>query len=148
MEPNEWYQGVWGKRVTDDDALFELMGLQVFQAGLSWNMIVNRRDAFRAAFHGWDVGMVAGMGLEDVERLMQDRAIVRNRKKIEACVVNALTVQSIQREHGSFCDWHYSPERGAELPELQKTLRRTFSFLGPEIARMFLMASGRIPLPD
>ena len=81
----EWYATeIWGKRVEDDDALFEIMSLQVFQAGLSWRMILSRRDAFRGAFRGWLIDEVAAMGPDTVERLLQDASIIRNRKKVEA----------------------------------------------------------------
>ena len=71
----EWYATeVWGKRVADDDALFENMNLQIFQAGLNWRMILARRDAFREAFHGWRVDKVAGMSAHDVSRLLQNAA--------------------------------------------------------------------------
>ena len=145
----EWYATeVWGQWVDDDDALFEIMALQVFQAGLNWRMILVRRDAFRKAFHGWSIGKVAGMGPRDVTRLLKDASIIRNRKKIEACVANARIIQDIRREHGSFCNWFYEVLEGTELPELQGTLRKTFRFMGPEIARMWLMACGRIPPHD
>ena len=104
----EWYSSeVWGKRVEDDDALFEVMSLQVFQAGLTWRMILARRDAFRKAFNGWNIGAVAAMGPETVELLLQDPSVIRNRKKIEACIENARIIQEIQRRHGSFCGWYH-----------------------------------------
>ena len=141
----EWYSSeVWGKRVRDDDALFEIMSLQVFQAGLTWRMILARRDAFRKAFNGWNIGAVAAMGPDTVELLLQDSAIIRNRKKIEACIENARIIQEIQRRHSSFCGWYYDGLEDEDLAGLQKTLRSTFKFMGPEIARMWLMASGRI----
>ncbi len=78
----EWYRNdIWGKQARDDDALFEVMSLQVFQAGLTWNMILARRDAFREAFHGWRVDAVANMGPQEVDRLVQDPSIIRNRRK-------------------------------------------------------------------
>ena len=136
---------VWGRRIEDDDALFEIMNLQVFQAGLNWRMIWAKRDAFRQAFGGWKIDTVADMGADAFERLMNDASIVRNRRKIESCIANAAIVQRIQKEHGSFCNWFYSVLNGDDLGALQKELRRTFKFMGPEIARMWLMASGRIP---
>ena len=90
----EWYATeIWGKRIDDDDGLFEIMCLQVFQAGLTWHMILARRDAFRAAFDGWRIDSVAAMGPEAVDALIGDASIIRNRKKIEACIRNAQTVQ-------------------------------------------------------
>lgn len=142
----EWYAAtIWGKRVDDDDALFEIMSLQIFQAGLNWRMILARRDAFRDAFHQWRIDRVAAMSPDDVDRLLHNPSIIRNRKKIEACVANAATVEQIKIDHGSFCRWFYDVLEGDELEPLQKTLRKTFKFIGPEIARMWLMASGRVP---
>ena len=142
----EWYATeIWGKRIDDDDGLFEIMCLQVFQAGLTWRMILARRDAFRAAFDGWRIDSVAAMGPEHVDALLGDASVIRNRRKIEACIANAQTVQGLQREHGSFCAWFYDVLPGDDLGELQRALRATFRFMGPEIARMWLMASGRIP---
>ena len=145
----EWYATtIWGKRSESDDALFEIMSLQVFQAGLTWRMILARRDAFRKAFHGWRIEKVAEMSPVRVDRLLQDASIIRNRKKIEACVANAQVIQGIQGEHSSFRRWFYDVLEGDDLARLQKELRKTFKFMGPEIARMWLMASGRIPDND
>ena len=140
-----WYVNeIWGRRSTDDDALFEVMSLQVFQAGLTWRMILDKRDAFRSAFAGWKIDAVAAMGPDDVERLRQDGGIIRNRLKIEGVIENARRVQAIRDEHGGFCRWFYEELEGHEYPPLAQELRRAFKFMGPEIARMWLMASGRI----
>ena len=148
-ELEEWYsQQVWGKRASQDDALFENMGLQVFQAGLTWRMILARRDAFRDAFIGWNIDAVAAMGPDTVDALVKDAAIIRNRKKIEACIENARIIQGLRQQHGSFCRWFYHVLEGETLAELQKALRSTFKFMGPEIARMWLMAAGRIGQED
>ena len=141
----EWYRyEVWGKPVEDDDALFEIMSLQVFQAGLTWSMILARRDAFRKAFLGWKIEAVANMGPDSLATLLQDSSIIRNRKKIQACIENARIIQDIQQQHGSFCAWFYRGLKENDLAGLQKQLKATFKFMGPEIARMWLMASGRI----
>lgn len=141
----EWYaEKIWGKRVEDDNKLFEIMSLQIFQAGLSWRMILARRDAFRKAFKGWRISKVARMNSRYVETLLQDASIIRNRAKIEACIANASIVEGIQKEHGTFCNWFYNVLEGDDLVDLQKTMRKTFRFIGPEIARMWLMACGRI----
>ena len=140
-----WYSTtIWGKRQEDDDALFEVMSLQVFQAGLTWSMVLQRRDAFRSAFRGWKVDEVANMDPEAVDSLVEDASIIRNRRKIEACIANARTIQSLTTEHESFCHWFYNVLPGNDLAELQATLRKTFKFIGPEIARMWLLASGRL----
>ena len=141
----EWYsKEIWGQRATGDDALFEVMSLQVFQAGLTWRMVLSRRDSFRAAFADWKIDAVAAMGKPDVERLRADPGIIRNRQKIQAVIANAGIVLGIQKEHGTFCDWFYGQLPGSDYPSLQKKLRATFKFMGTEISRMWLMASGRI----
>ena len=141
----EWYsKEIWGKRCANDDALFEVMSLQVFQAGLTWRMVLSRRDSFRAAFDGWKIDAVAAMGPADVARLREDSGIIRNRQKIQAVIANAGIIQRIQKEHGAFCGWFYDVLPGTEYPSLQQELRSTFKFMGPEICRMWLMATGRI----
>ena len=141
----EWYVNtIWGKRVNDDSSLFEVMSLQVFQAGLTWKMILDKRDGFRAAFANWDIDIVAAMGPGDLEALRNNAGIIRNRLKIQATIENARTVRKLQAEHGSFCNWFYDILPGDSYPNLQKDLQSTFKFMGPEIARMWLMASGRI----
>ena len=87
---------------------------------------------------------MAGFGPAEVEALRNDPGIIRNRLKIQASVENARTVLALQSDHGSFCNWFYNLLEGTEYPALQKTLRSTFKFMGPEISRMWLMASGRI----
>lgn len=145
----DWYaNAIWGKRLTCDDTLFEVMSLQVFQAGLTWRMILNRRDGFRSAFSNWCIKAVAGFGASEVEVLRNDPAIIRNRLKIQAIVENARTIVAIQREYESFCNWFYNVLDGEEYPPLQKMLKQTFKFMGPEISRMWLMASGRITMEE
>ena len=145
----DWYaNAIWGNRLTCDDTLFEVMSLQVFQAGLTWRMILNRRDGFRSAFSNWCIKTVAGFGASEVEVLRNDPAIIRNRLKIQAIVENARTIVAIQREYESFCNWFYNVLDGEEYPPLQKMLKQTFKFMGPEISRMWLMASGRITMEE
>jgi DNA-3-methyladenine glycosylase I len=142
---SDWYStDIWGKRIERDDDLFEIMSLQIFQAGLNWRMILARRDAFRNAFYGWRIAKVADMNSRHLDRLLMDASIIRNRKKIEACIANARVALGFQRAHVSFCHWFYEVLEGDNLSELQKTLRGAFRFMGPEIARMWLMACGRI----
>ena len=141
----DWYRDtIWARRLNDDDALFEVMSLQVFQAGLTWKMVLDKRDAFRRAFRDWKIDRVADMGPDDVEALRQDPAIIRNRLKIEGVIENARRIQALRQEHGTFCRWFYDILPGGEYPALQKELRGAFKFMGPEISRMWLMAAGRI----
>lgn len=143
--PGDWYiNTIWGRQLTDDDTLFEVMSLQVFQAGLTWRMILNKREGFRSAFANWNVKTVAGFGPAKVESLLNDSTIIRNRLKIHAVIENAAKIIDLQNRHGSFCNWFYNVTQGSEYPSLQKTLTKSFRFMGPEISRMWLMASGRI----
>ena len=84
-----YHDEVWGTRTYDESALFEALTLGVFQAGLSWSIVFGKRDGFRKAFHGFDVAAVAAMTERDVDRLLQDPSIIRNRAKILATVENA-----------------------------------------------------------
>lgn len=92
----------WGREVTDDDVMFEFLTLESAQAGLSWITILRRRDGYRRAFAGFDPRKVAEFTEEQMERLMQDPGIIRNRAKIRAAVSNAKLFLALQREFGSF----------------------------------------------
>ena len=84
-----YHDEVWGTRTYEDSAMFEALTLGVFEVGLSWSIVFRKRDAFRKAFHGFDVAKVAAMTEHDVDRLVQDASIIRNRAKIQATVDNA-----------------------------------------------------------
>ena len=89
-----YHDEVWGVRTHDESALFEALTLGVFQVGLSWSIVFAKRDAFRNVFHGFDVAKVAAMTARDVERLVQDASIIRNRRKIQATIENAGAMRS------------------------------------------------------
>jgi DNA-3-methyladenine glycosylase I len=89
-----YHDEVWGTRTYDESALFEALTLGVFEAGLSWSIVFGKRDAFRRAFQGFDVAEVAAMTAEDVDRLVEDASIIRNRAKIQATVENARAMMS------------------------------------------------------
>jgi DNA-3-methyladenine glycosylase I len=89
-----YHDEVWGRRTYDEPALFEALTLGVFQAGLSWAIVFGKRDAFRRAFDAFDVARVAAMSDRDVDRLVQDPSIIRNRAKIQATVENARTMSA------------------------------------------------------
>lgn len=92
----------WGRPVHDDGKLFERLLLECFQAGLSWECVLNKREGFRRAFADFNLERVCAFTEEDVERLMQDDAIIRHRRKIEAAIGNARVFREIQQECGSF----------------------------------------------
>lgn len=146
----------WGVPVHDDHTLFEMLILEGFQAGLSWECILNKRQAFRAAFDGFDVKRVAGYSQEKLEALAQDPGIVRNRRKIAAAVTNARAFLDIQAQFGSFdlYLWQWtdgkvvretglatSPLSDAISKDLQK---RGMKFVGSTIIYAYLQAVGVI----
>ncbi len=118
--------------------------LEINQAGLSWATILKKRAAFRAAFADFAVDRVAAFGAAEIERLLADPGIIRNRLKIEAAIENARRIQALRRSHGSFALWlaeHHplSPEAWTQL------FRRTFRFTGGQIVGEFLMSVGYLP---
>jgi DNA-3-methyladenine glycosylase I len=117
------------------DDYLEAMTKSAFQAGISWDVIIAKWDGFREAFNGFDTKEVASYTPRDVERLMKDRRIVRNRSKIEATVHNAQTLVDLDREHGGFRKYLRS-FRSYEA--LVKDMRRRFKFLGETGCYIFL----------
>jgi len=103
----------WGVPLHEDRALFEMLVLEGFQAGLSWRTILYKRDNFRGAFHGFDPERMARYGRRDVDRLLRDAGIVRNRLKIEAAISNARAVLDLQEHRGAFSDylWEFTDQR-------------------------------------
>src|SRR6266446_2607011 len=90
-----YHDEVWGTRTYDESALFEALTLGVFEAGLSWSIVFGKRDAFRRAFHAFDIAQVAAMKERDVDRLAQDRSIVRNRSKSQSTVDTARAMRCV-----------------------------------------------------
>jgi DNA-3-methyladenine glycosylase I len=145
----DYHDHEWGRPVVDDRRLYEKLCLEGFQSGLSWLTILRKRDAFRAVFRGFDVERVARFGARDLERLMGDERIVRNRAKIEATITNARGTLAVQDACGSLAAlvWSFepaprarrAPRRFADVesstPEstaLSKALRSFgFAFVGP-----------------
>lgn len=107
----------WGVPVHDDKKLFEMLVLELFQAGLSWECILNKREAFREAFDGFDYCRIALYDEVKVQSLLQDKSIVRNRMKIEAAIINARVFQEIQMEYGSFSNYIWSFTDGNTIVE-------------------------------
>ncbi|WP_285243517.1 DNA-3-methyladenine glycosylase I [Pseudarthrobacter sp. fls2-241-R2A-127] len=152
-----YYDQEWGLPVTDEQGLYERICLEGFQAGLSWATILRKRPGFRAAFAGFDPDVVALFGDADVERLMQDPGIIRNRLKIHAAVKNARATLEL-RNDGGLVDFVWSfrpastprprvaadiPTQSAESVALSKALRkRGFSFVGPTTMFALMEAVG------
>lgn len=137
----------YGFPVADDRVLFERLCLEIFQAGLSWRLILQRRAAMNAAMDNFDIDTVAGYGEDDFQRLMGDARVIRNRLKLRAIVDNARTVQALQREAGSFKAWLDAAhprvlEGKAGWVKLMKSRLR---FMGREVVGEFLMSTGYLP---
>src|SRR5690554_5115382 len=98
----EYHDTEWGVPLHDDKKLFEFLVLEGFQAGLSWQIVLNKREAFRNAFDGFDPDSVARYDEVKLNELIQNAAIIRNRQKLAACVTNARCFKNIQEEFGSF----------------------------------------------
>ena len=128
----------------DDRVLFERLVLEINQAGLSWLTILKKRDAFNAAYDGFDIDKVAAYGEADVARLLADAGIIRNRLKVEAAIENARRLQKIIAENGSFVAWldqHHPLDKAGWV----KLFGKTFRFTGGEIVGEFLMSLGYLP---
>jgi DNA-3-methyladenine glycosylase I len=131
----------YGFPARDDAVLFERLVLEINQAGLSWLTVLKKRDAFRAAFAGYDIDKVAAFTASDVKRLMNDEGIIRNRLKIEAVIENAERLLAIRARHGSFAAW-LDVHHPLSKEKWVKLFKETFRFTGGEIVGEFLMSLG------
>jgi len=154
-----YHDDEWGVAVHDEVGLHERLTLEAFQSGLSWLTILRKREGFRAAFAGFDADAVAAFGEADVERLMADTSIVRNRLKIRAAVRNAQAVVRL-RDHGGLDElmWSFAPDgrrqprTSADVPAttaesvaLAKALKRNgFVFVGPTTMYAAMQACGLV----
>ncbi len=134
-----------GKDGKDDERyLFELQSLELFQAGLSWDLILKKRATTVAAFDNFNVDTVATYKAKDVKRLLNDAGIIRNQLKVAAVIVNAKRIQGLRESHEGFAAWiaaHHPLGRA----EWTKLFRATFKFMGGEIVNEFLMCIGYLP---
>jgi DNA-3-methyladenine glycosylase I len=153
-----YHDDEWGRPVTDDRGIYERITLEAFQSGLSWLTILRKREGFRAAFAGFDFEAVARFGDADVERLMGDASIVRNRAKIEAAIANAKATAEMAAAGESLAVlvWAHAPADGpaprsmddlASITDESKALakelkRRGFRFVGPTTAYAAMEACG------
>lgn len=140
-EPLRSYHDLeWGTPLHDDAALFEFLVLEGAQAGLSWETILRKREAYRAAFDRFDPRKVSRYAARDVARLMRDAGIVRNRAKILAAIANAQAFLAVQRETGSFDAYAWTFRDPAVFSADLR--RRGFRFVGPTIVESFMEATG------
>lgn len=161
-EEQTYHDTEWGVPTFDDARLFEFLVLESAQAGLSWRTILNKRDGYRRAFAGFDPNAIARFTEADVERLLEDSDIIRNRKKIEATITNAKAFLAVQESFGSFSRYIWGFVEGSpvnnrfikmtDIPaqtELSTLIsrdlkKRGFKFLGPVTVYAFMQATGMV----
>jgi DNA-3-methyladenine glycosylase I len=154
----EYHDTEWGRPIRDDDGLFERLTLEAFQSGLSWITILRKRPAFRAAFADFEIAKVATFGEADIDRLLIDAGIVRNRAKIEAAIANAHAAADLPDGLAALL-WSFAPDPPrarpsgnesipavtAESQAMAKELkRRGFRFVGPTTAYALMQATGMV----
>lgn len=157
-----YHDGEWGVPAHDDHRLFEMLILEGAQAGLSWLTILKKREGYRQAYDGFDVQKVANYGPRQIQRLLNDAAIVRNRLKIESAIRNARAFLNVQSEFGSFDAfiWRFVeseprqnawtslaqiPARTEESDAMSKKLKKLgFNFVGSTICYAFMQAVGMV----
>ncbi len=158
-----YHDDEWGVPCHDDRALYERLMLECFQAGLSWETILNKRANFARAFDGWDPARIAAYGADDAARLMGDPGIVRNRLKIAAATTNARAILAVQHEYGTFDRYLWAFVGGAPLVQptrrtaadvpartplsdaISKDLKkRGFTFVGSTIVYAFMQSVGMV----
>lgn len=158
----EYHDNEWGKPVYDDDRLFEFLLLETFQAGLSWITILRRRESFAKAFDNFDYKKIAQYTQEDIDRLMADPGIIRNRLKVLAAITNAQNYMKVRQEFGSFSTYFWAFTNGkpivntfATLSEVPATTplsdaiskdlkKRGFKFVGSTIIYAHMQATGMV----
>lgn len=158
----DYHDREWGVPLHDDRKLFEFLVLEGAQAGLSWETILKKRENYRRAFHDFDPGRIARYGEADIQRLLADPGIVRNRLKIAAAILNAQRLLQVQEEFGSFDSyvWQFVggrpiknrftslseiPPRTAQSDAMSKDLQqRGFKFVGSTICYAFMQAVGLV----
>jgi DNA-3-methyladenine glycosylase I len=136
-----YHDSHYGFPIETDDELFCRLILEINQAGLSWTTILNKQENFRKAYHNFNIKKVAGYKEKDIERLLNDAGIIRNKLKVNAAIENAKTILALQKQFGSFKNWlnHHHPKTKEEW---MKLFKQTFKFTGGEIVNEFLMSTG------
>jgi len=134
----------YGFPIENDNELFARLVLEINQAGLSWTTILKKKDNFFRAFDDFDIAKVARYGDRQVERLLNDAGIIRNRLKVAAAIGNAKVILDLQKKHGSFKNW-IDLHHPLSKEEWVKLFKNTFRFTGGEIVGEFLMSTGYLP---
>lgn len=135
-----YHDQYYGFPIKNDNELFERLVLEINQAGLSWNTILNKQKNFKKAFHNFNIKKVASYKNADRKRLLSDSGIIRNRLKIDATIHNANVILDIKKEFGSFKKW-LDHHKSNTKDEWVKLFKKTFKFTGGEIVSEFLMST-------
>lgn len=139
-----YHDKYYGFPIQNDNELFGRLILEINQAGLSWETILKKQENFRQAYADFDISCIAAFDEDDIQRLLNDSGIIRNKLKINAAIYNANKMLEISREYGSFKNWldvHHPLSR----EEWTKLFRKIFKFVGGEIVNEFLMSTGYLP---
>ncbi len=145
MQEHEWQPPEWWfreKRPSNDNEYFENLSRIIFQAGLNWHVIDNKWSTTKKAFHNFSIPTVARFNDDDLERLLKDKGIVRNRSKIQATILNARKFMQIHNEYGSFQAYIDSSDKSNNYASVVHELTKTFKHLGPGSAILFLFSVG------
>ncbi|SUO93979.1 DNA-3-methyladenine glycosylase I [Suttonella ornithocola] len=137
----DYHDHHYGFPITDDRLLFSRLILEINQAGLSWTLILKKQPNFFAAYRQFDIATVAAYDETDIQHLLSDSGIIRNRLKIQAAIYNAQQILKIQAEYGSFKQW-LDAHHPRTLPEWIKLFKKHFKFVGKQIVNEFLMSCG------
>ncbi|WP_396193824.1 DNA-3-methyladenine glycosylase I [Flavobacterium sp.] len=158
----DYHDNEWGNPIYEDDKLFEFLVLETFQAGLSWYTILKKRDNFKKAFADFDYRIVAVFDDYEVEKLMKDAGIIRNRLKIQGTISNAIAFMKVQEEFGSFSNYIWNFTNGKPIDNQPKTLadvpatsplsdtiskdlkKRGFKFIGSTTVYAHMQATGMV----
>ena len=134
----------YGVPCRDDEVICERLALEIFQAGLSWEIVLRRREGIRAAFGGFAPDHVARLDAPARDRLLTDARIIRNRRKVDAIIANAGVMCEMIATHGSVAGW-LDAQHPLPKDDWVRLFRRTFRFTGPEITNEFLVSLGYLP---
>jgi DNA-3-methyladenine glycosylase I len=144
-ELNRLYHDLqYGFPLESDNELFGRLILEINQAGLSWTTILKKQENFRKAYEDFAIEKIANYNEEDVQRLLNDAGIIRNKLKIMAAIFNAKQIMTIQEEYGSFKQW-LDNQNFPDLSGWTKLFKKNFHFTGGEIVREFLLSTGYLP---
>lgn len=141
---HSYHESEYGFPLEDEQALFERLALEIFQAGLSWEITLKKRAATVKAFSRFNVNKVAAYKAADVKRLLADPGIIRNRLKVNAIIENAKRIQALRKSHGGLATF-LAAHHPLTKKEWVKLFKKTFLFTGGEITGEFLMSIGYLP---